>query len=85
MARPKLRLWGRTNPRLSWGFVAVRWWVFWLPDAEWDGGVEEFEGAALGGGGLGEHVGGGVGAGEADPIAGQGGQVSEQVLVGAGR
>lgn len=45
-------------------------------EGEWDGGVEELEGAVLGGGGKGDLVEGAVA--EGDGVAGQGGQVVEQ-------
>ena len=51
--------------------------MFWLLQGERDGLVE-FEGPSLGGGGLREHGHGGVGSGEADVVAGQGGEVVEQ-------
>ena len=44
--------------------------VFWLREADRDRGAEEFEGAALGGGGFGELVEGGVVAGAADAEVG---------------
>ena len=47
-------------------------------------GVEELEGLALGVGGLGEDGHGGVGAGEADRVAGEGAQMGEQSLVAVG-
>ena len=46
------------------------------------GDADEFEGLALGAGRLGEHRDGGLGAGEADLVAGQGGQVLEQAAEG---
>ena len=47
--------------------------MFWLGgDGEWDRGVDEFEGAALGGGGVGEFVDFDVGVVVADPVAGEG-------------
>ena len=51
--------------------------VFWLRGGEWDRGVEQVEGAALVGGGVGEdgHLGAGVVV--ADLVAGEGGQVVE--------
>src|SRR6266542_1338879 len=56
---------------------------FWLREGVWDGLVEQFEGAALGGCGGGEDVGGGVG-GQGDGVAGEGGEVVEQVVEGQG-
>src|SRR6266542_4279274 len=56
---------------------------FWLREGVWDGLVEQFEGAALGGCGGGEDVGGGVG-GQEDGVAGEGGEVVEQVVEGQG-
>jgi hypothetical protein len=43
---------------------------------EWDGGAYQFDGGALGGGGQGDLVEGGVA--EGDGVTGQGGQVFEQ-------
>jgi hypothetical protein len=73
---PKL-LWVR------WGFfgfdlLVCCFWVVWClttllgGDGEWDGGVDEVEGAVLGAGGLGEFVDLDVGVLVADLIAGQG-------------
>jgi hypothetical protein len=75
-SRPKL-LWVR------WGFfgfdlLVCCFWVVWClttllgGDGEWDGGVDEVEGAVLGAGGLGEFVDLDVGVLVADLIAGQG-------------
>ena len=50
---------------------------------EGDGCVDQLEGCALVGGGLGEHGQVGVGAGDADLVAGEGGQVLEQVTEAA--
>jgi len=50
----------------------------WLLQGERDGDADQVEGLALGAGRLGEHRDVGVGAGEADLVAGQGGQVLEQ-------
>ncbi len=52
--------------------------VFWLLQGERDRGAEEVEGLPLGAGRLGEHRHGGVGPGEPDLVAGQGGQVVQQ-------
>jgi len=57
--------------------------VFWLLEGERDRGADEVECLALCGGGLGEHGDGGCGAGEADLVAGEGGQVGEQALEAA--
>ena len=57
--------------------------VFWLLQGERDGGADELEGLPLGGGGFGEHGHGGLGAGEADLVAGHRGEVVEQALVAA--
>src|SRR5712675_1135983 len=50
-----------------------------------DGGLEKVEGAALVGGGFGEHRDFGVGACVADLVAGEGGQVVEQAAEAAQR
>ena len=57
--------------------------MFWLLQGERDGDAEEVEGLPLVGGGLGEHRHGDGGAGEADLVAGQGGQVLEQAAEAA--
>ena len=57
--------------------------VFWLLQGQRDGGAEEAEGLALGGGGLGEHRDGDLGSGEPDLVAGQGGQVLQQAAEAA--
>jgi hypothetical protein len=65
---------------LTWGFVGFGGWLFWLcGDGELDGGVDEFEGAALFGGCVGEFVDFDVGVVVGDSVAGEGGQVVEQV------
>ena len=51
---------------------------FWLLQGERDGDADQVEGLALDAGRLGEHRHGGLGAGEADLVAGQGGQVPEE-------
>ena len=56
---------------------------FWLLQGERDGDADQVEGFALGAGGLGEHGHGGLGAGEPDLVAGQGGQVLEQAAEAA--
>src|SRR5262249_39583293 len=58
--------------------------VFWLLQGERDRGADEVECFALGAGWLGEHRDGGGGAGEADLVAGQGGQVGEQAAEASG-
>ena len=58
-------------------------WLFWLRDGEGDGGVEEFEGAALVGGGFGEDGDVGVGVVVVDLVAGEGGEVVEQAAEAA--
>jgi hypothetical protein len=50
--------------------------VWCLPDGDWDGRVDEFEGAALGRGGGGEDV--EVAFGEDGGVAGEGAQVVNQ-------
>src|SRR5580658_4174142 len=58
----------------------------WLLQGEGDRGADEVEGVALGAGGLGQYWHGGAGSGEADLVAGQGGEVLEQAaeaVVGA--
>jgi hypothetical protein len=57
--------------------------LFWLLQGQRDRGADQVEGVALGAGGLGEHRDGGLGAGEADLVAGQDGQVPEQVAEAA--
>jgi hypothetical protein len=52
--------------------------AFWLLHGERDRGAEEAEGFPLAAGRLGEHRHGGLGAGEPDLVAGQGGQVLQQ-------
>ena len=66
------------------GFCRLRWLVSCLREGEWEAGVEELEGAALGGGGEVELVDGGfVGdGGEAQGVAGEGGEVVEQPAEG---
>ena len=55
------------------------WRVEWLREGEGDWRAEQFEGPALDGGGGGEFV--DALAGEGDGLAGEGGQVAEQVPV----
>ena len=57
--------------------------MWWLREGQWDGRADEVEGLALVGCGFGEHGHGGVGAGEADLVAGEGGQVVEQAAEAA--
>ena len=57
--------------------------MFWLRQGERDGGADELEGAPLLAGGFGEHGHGGGGPGEADLVAGQGGQVGGQAAEAA--
>ena len=64
-------------------FARLAFRVFWLLQGERDRGADEAEGVALGAGGLGEHWHGGTGSGEADLVAGQGGQVVEQAAEAA--
>ena len=58
-------------------------WLFWRRGLERYRGVEQFEGTALVGGGVGEHGHVGAGAGAADLVAGEGGQVVEQAAEAA--
>src|SRR5271165_781906 len=75
---PKLRLLKWVNPGVGLGVRWFRWWLLWLRgDGEGDGGVEEVEGAALVGGGFGEHGHVDGGAVVAELVAGEGGQVIE--------
>src|SRR5258708_36468855 len=57
--------------------------AFWLPQGQRDRCADELECFALGAGGLGEHGNGGRRAGEADLVAGEGGQVGEQAAEAA--
>jgi hypothetical protein len=68
---------------LNWGFRPWRRVVFWLLQGERDGGADEVECLALVAGGLGEHRDGGGGAGEADLVAGEGGEVVEEAAEAA--
>ena len=52
--------------------------VFWLRQGERDRDADQVEGLALGACRLGEHRDLGGGAGKADLVAGQGGQVPDQ-------
>src|SRR5262249_57460726 len=52
--------------------------VLWLVEGERDGCADEVEGLALGAGRLGQHRDGLAGAGEADLVTGQGGQVVQE-------
>ena len=71
----------------TWADPGIGWFVvllFWLRGGgEWYRGVEEVEGAALVGGGFGEHGHVGAGAVVADLVAGEGGQVVEQAAEAA--
>src|SRR6266487_3708322 len=53
--------------------------VEWLLEGEWDWGAEQLEGLGLDGGGGGEPL--DALSGEDDDLAGEGGQVCEQVLI----
>ncbi len=75
---PKSRVVWQPSATLACGLVAVGGWLSWLLQRERDGGAEKAEGLALCAGGLGVHRDDGAGAGEADLVAGQGGQVGEQ-------
>ncbi|BBX95240.1 hypothetical protein MLAC_24830 [Mycobacterium lacus] len=71
---------------MTWGFVGFGGWLLWLRgDGQWDGGLDKVEGAALVGGGVGELVDFDVGVVVADPVAGEGAQVCEQVAEAADR
>ena len=72
------------EPAVELGVRGFRGRVFWLLEGQGDGCVEELEGSALGVGGLGEDGHGGIGAGEADLVAGEGAQMGEQSLVAVG-
>ena len=76
MSSPKLRLLKWANPGVGLGVRWFRWWLFWLR-GDGEGGVEEVEGAALVGGGFGEHGHLDGGAVVAELVAGDGGQVIE--------
>ena len=65
------------------GFCRLGLGLFWLLQGERDGGADEVEGLALFAGGLGEHGDGGGGSGEADLVAGEGGEVGEQAAEAA--
>src|ERR1700733_4400395 len=70
---------GRRFRGLSWGFTAAAGWCSgYLLQGERDRGADEVEGLPLGAGGFGEHRDGDLGAGVADLVAGQGGQVLDQ-------
>src|SRR4051812_35178804 len=56
-------------------------WVWWLREGERDVRRDEVEGSALGGGGCGEDV--DMAAGEDGGVAGEGGEVVEQVAEAA--
>src|SRR6478736_569454 len=82
-ASPKLRCGGWVDSWLNWGFVGLVGRRFWLRGGQGDWGADEVEGAALVGGGFGEHGDVGVGVVVADLVAGQGGQVIEQAAEAA--
>src|SRR6478736_312282 len=84
-ASPKLRCGGWVDSWLNWGFVGLVGRRFWLRGGQGDWGADEVEGAALVGGGFGEHGDVGVGVVVADLVAGQGGQVIEQAAAAAER
>src|SRR5215831_7178120 len=69
------------KPQRELGFLVFGGCGVWLREGDRDGGVEEFEGAALGGGGFGELV--EFGAVDVDAVAGEGGQVGQQGAEGA--
>jgi hypothetical protein len=75
---PKLRLVRQVVPLLAWDFAVPAGAVFWLLQGERDRDADQVEGLPLGAGRLGEHRDGGLSAGEADLVAGQGGQVLDQ-------
>ena len=60
------------------GFCCTGRVVLWLLQGERDRDADQVEGVALGAGRFGEHRDAGLGAGEADLVAGQGGQVLDQ-------
>ena len=69
---------------MTWGLAGLVGWLFWLRGGgERYRGVEQVEGAALVGGGVGEHGHVGAGAVVADLVAGEGGQVVEQAAEAA--
>ena len=74
-ANPKLRLVRQGIMALTWGLAPAAGYAFWLLQGERDRDADEVEGFALGAGRLGEHGHGGASSGEADLVAGQGGQV----------
>src|SRR6476620_3053127 len=80
---PKLRCGGWVDSWLNGGFVGLVGRRFWLRGGQGDWGADEVEGAALVGGGFGEHGDVGVGVVVADLVAGQGGQVIEQAAEAA--
>jgi hypothetical protein len=76
--KPKLRPIRQAISGLSWAFTGFGRMAFWLLQGERNRGAEEAERLALGAGRFGEHRDGDLGAGVADLVAGQGGQVLEQ-------
>jgi hypothetical protein len=71
-----------TEPLRVQGFCVWSGLWCWLREGQWDGCAEEFEDAALGGGGLGELVELG-GVGDGDAVAGEGAQVGQQGAEGS--
>ena len=72
------------NPRDDLGIGCFVGWLFWLRGGgERDRGVQQVEGAALVGGGVGQHGHVGAGAVVADLVSGEGGQVVEQAAEAA--
>lgn len=59
------------------------WWSFCLLEGQGDRDADQIEGLALVTGGFGKHGYGGVGAGVAELVAGQGDQVVEQATEAA--
>src|SRR5271166_1194075 len=82
---PKLRRPGCVDSWLTRGFAGLVGWWFWLRGGQGYRGANEFESAALVGGGFGEGGHLGVGAVVADLVAGEGGQVIEQAAEAAQR
>src|SRR5271166_449235 len=82
-SKPKLRRPGCVDPWLTRGFAGLVGWWFWLRGGQGYRGANEFESAALVGGGFGEGGHLGVGAVVADLVAGEGGQVIEQAAEAA--
>jgi hypothetical protein len=69
---------------MTWGLAGFGGVLFWLRGGgERYRGVEQVEGTALVGGGVGEHGHVGAGAVVADLVAGEGGQMVEQAAEAA--